>query len=379
MIYFDNAATTINKPQEVIDAVVNAMQNCGNSGRGVNDASLLASREIYEARCIINDFFNGYGAENTVFTSNATEALNLAINGILGPHDHVITTIMEHNSVLRPLNYLKDIGLQVDYVEADKNGNLNYEQFNSFVKENTKAIIMNHCSNVTGNIFDIDQVGKIAFENNLAFIVDAAQSAGLVDINMKNSNIDVLCFTGHKSLLGPQGTGGLCINPKINIRATKSGGTGIQSFNSHQPDQLPSKLEAGTLNAHGIAGLASAVKYINKVGLSNLRKHELETAKYFYEKLTEIDDITVYGDFASFDNRTAIVSFNLKDLDSGIVSDKLSTNYGICIRSGAHCAPLVHKHFGTEDRGMVRFSFSAKNTKSEVDIAIDALNEINSL
>lgn len=379
MIYFDNAATTINKPQEVIDAVVNAMQNCGNSGRGVNDASLLASMEIYEARCIINDFFNGYGAENTVFTSNATEALNLAMNGILGPHDHVITTIMEHNSVLRPLNYLKDIGLQVDYVEADKNGNLNYDQFSSFVKKNTKAIIMNHCSNVTGNFFDIDQVGKIAFEHNLAFIVDAAQSAGLVDINMKNSNIDVLCFTGHKSLLGPQGTGGLCVNPKINIRATKSGGTGIQSFNSHQPDQLPSKLEAGTLNAHGIAGLASAVKYINKVGLSNLRKQELETAKYFYEKLTEIDDITTYGDFTSFDNRAAIVSFNLKDLDSGIVSDKLSTNYGICIRSGAHCAPLVHKHFGTEDRGMVRFSFSAKNTKAEVDVAIDALNEINSL
>ena len=376
MIYLDNAATTMKKPQCVIDAVVAAMTNMGNAGRGANEASLDASRMIYDTREKISDLFNLQNPSRVAFTCNSTESLNTAIKGILNSNDHAITTSLEHNSVLRPLYELQDKGMELSIVNCDENGNLDYNDFEKLIKNNTKVIVCTHASNLVGNVLDIKKIGSIAKKHNLIFIVDASQSAGVFDIDMQEMNIDVLCFTGHKGLLGPQGIGGLCVREGINIRPLKSGGSGVNTFSKTQPTEMPTHLEAGTLNGHAIAGLNAALNYLNEEGIHNIQQKEEELMFRFYNGIKDIKDIKIYGNFEN--NRAAIVAFNVGDIDSAVFSDELSLYYNISTRPGAHCAPLMHKAMNTVEQGAVRFSFSHYNTEEEIDIAIEAVKEIAS-
>lgn len=375
MIYFDNAATTKKKPKEVIDAVCYALENFGNSSRGVYDESLSADRVVYDTRKKIAKMFGVSNFCNVVFTKNSTESLNISINGLLTDKDHVITSVTEHNSVLRPLNYLKEKGLEVDYIGIDEKGVLKISEIEKFIKKNTKAIILNHASNVTGNINDIEKVSKICKKHNLIFIVDASQTAGAFEIDMDKMNIDVLCFTAHKSLYAPQGLGLLCVKENVYIKPFIVGGTGMHSFDPFQPDKMPTRLEAGTLNSHAIAGLNASIDYILKHKMKNLTKKANDIAKYFYENIKDIEGVKIYGDFLQ-ESRCPIVSINLKDTDSAVVSKILSFDYGISTRSGIHCAPLIHKAFSTLNQGMVRFSFSYTNTYDEVNVAINAIKNI---
>lgn len=375
MIYFDNAATTLHKPHEVIEAVVHAMTTAGNASRGTHTGSLAASRTVYETRKKIADFFHCSRADHVIFTSNSTEALNIAICGTLGKGDHIISTDLEHNSVLRPLYHLEEQGASLTFLSANKKGCIDYDDFKRSIKPNTKAIVCTHASNLTGNVLDIERIGRIAKAHNLLFIVDASQSAGCIEINMETMNIDILCFTGHKGLLGPQGTGGLCIHESVEIRPFKHGGSGIHSYEKGQPQAYPARLEAGTLNSHGIAGLCAAINYINTITIPVIAKKEQELLWHFYKGICNIPEIHIYGDFDTKE-RAAILSLNIEGYDSGTVSDLLSQEYDIATRPGAHCAPRMHQTLGTTEAGAVRFSFSSFNTMEEVETAIQALKEL---
>lgn len=374
MIYLDNAATTMIKPKCVIDAVVNAMTHMGNAGRGANEASLDASRIIYDAREKLSTLFNLNNPSRVAFTCNSTESLNTAIKGILTNNDHAITTALEHNSVLRPLFELENAGMELSIVDCDENGNINYDDFEKLIKDNTKAIVCTHASNLVGNLLDIKRIGEIAKKHNLILIVDASQSAGVFPIDMEDMNIDVLCFTGHKGLLAPQGTGGICVREHINIKPLKVGGSGIKTFSKTHPEEMPTVLEAGTLNGHAIAGLNAALDYLNEEGISNIQKREEELMFRFYNGIKNIKDIKIFGNFEN--KRAAIVTFNVGDIDSALFSDELAMYHDISTRSGGHCAPLMHKAMNTVDQGAVRFSFSHYNTEEEVDKAIEAVKEI---
>lgn len=372
MIYLDNAATTIRKPQTVIDAVASAMCSMGNAGRGVNDASLGAARTIYEAREKLARLFHAEQPKQIAFTSNSTESLNIAVKGTLVPGDHVITTALEHNSVLRPLYELEKTGVELTILDSDRLGRINYEDFHQEIRENTKAIVCTHGSNLTGNLIDIRRVGQIAAKRGLLLIVDASQTAGVFPIDVQKMHIDILCFTGHKGLLGPQGTGGLYVRPGLAVRPFKSGGSGVQTYSKSHPAEMPTALEAGTLNGHGIAGLSAAADYLLETGIDAVRIREQELMDRFYKGVRDIPGVTVYGDFTSME-RCAIVTLNIGDYDSSEVSDELFMTYGISTRSGGHCAPLMHQALGTAEQGAVRFSFSHYNTEEEVDIAIRAV------
>lgn len=379
MIYFDLAATSLQKPQCVIDAVCDAMKHAGNCGRGVYDSSLHAARIVYQAREKIAAFFGCPNASNVVFTSNSTEALNTAIFGLFQPGDHILSTDLEHNSVLRPLYALKSLGVETDFLPADSRGRIRYEDFEHYRKDNTKAIVCTHASNLTGTMLDLNQIGTFAREHHLLLIVDASQTAGVFPINMEEIQIDVLCFTGHKSLLGPQGTGGMCIREGISIRPLKCGGSGVHSFLPHQPEEMPTHLEAGTLNVHGIAGLSAAISYLNETGIDSIRQHEQMLMRRFYDGVRSIKGIQVYGDFYTENKpveKAPIVALNWKDVPSGELADALAQEFGIAARAGAHCAPRMHTALGTASQGAVRFSFSHDNTVEEVDFAISALKSL---
>ena len=375
MIYFNNAATTLVKPAEMKEAVLNAFDVMGNAGRG-DIASLDAARIIFDTRVRLAKLFNAENPKEIAFTSNATMSLNIAIKGLINKDDHVITTVLEHNSVLRPLYEMEEKVAELSFVSCDKSGNPLYEEFEKYIKENTKAIICTHASNLTGNVVDVTRVGKIAKKYGLIFIVDASQSAGVLDIDVQKIGIDVLAFTGHKGLLGPQGTGGIYVKDGIDVKALLSGGSGFDSFNKNHPDMMPEKLEAGTLNGHGIAGLNGSLKYIEKTGIKNIREKEQDLMWKFYNGIKDISNITIYGDF-TLKERAAIVSLNIDGYDSSEVSDALSYDYGIITRAGAHCAPLMHNALGTSSVGAVRFSFSHNNTVEEIDTAINAVIELS--
>ncbi len=376
MIYLDNAATTLVKPQQVIDAVMQAMTSMGNSSRGTHSQSLKAARTVYDARCRAAELFSCERADHVVFTANSTEALNIAISGLIDRGRHVITTELEHNSVLRPLYRLEqERELSLSFVKADKDGRIDYADFEKLINDKTQAIVCTHASNLTGDMLDIARIGAIAKAHGLYFIVDASQTAGCCPINMKDWGIDVLCFTGHKGLMGPQGTGGMCIAPGVEIRPWKVGGSGVQSYNRSQPEEYPTRLEAGTLNGHGLAGLAAALEFISETGVDNIHRHEMALMRRFYEGVKDIPGVKIYGDHST-DERAAIVTLNIGDYDSGAVSDELSETYGIATRPGAHCAPLLHKALGTREQGAVRFSFAYYNTESDVDKAIAAIKEL---
>ena len=375
MIYLDNAATTLHKPPQVVKAVADALQSMGNSARGTHAGSMAASHTVYDTRVKLAKLFGCPRADRVAFTANVTEALNIAVNGLIGRGDHVITTDCEHNSVLRPLYRLADEqGVEVSFVPADRQGNLDYDAFERLMRPHTRAIVCTHASNLTGNLTDLARVSAVAKAHDVLLIVDAAQTAGAYPIDMTALGIDVLCFTGHKGLMGPQGTGGLCVREGLTLRHWKVGGSGVQSYSRTHPTQMPTCLEAGTLNGHGIAGLSAALDFIAEVGVDAIHDRETALMRRFYEGVKEVPGITVYGDFSR--QRMAIVTLNIGDYESGAVSDALSEEYGIATRPGAHCAPRMHQALGTVQQGTVRFSFSWFNTEQEIDAAIQAVREL---
>ncbi len=375
MIYLDNAATTMHKPQEVVDAVAAAMCSMGNAGRGAHAASLGASRTVFETRERLAAFFHAENPKQIVFTANSTESLNVALKGTLNPGEHVISTVLEHNSVLRPLYALEEQGVEVTLLKSNLQGMIDYEDFERAIKENTKMIVCTHGSNLTGNVLDIKRIGQIAKKHGLLFVVDASQTAGVFPIDVQDMQIDILCFTGHKGLLGPQGTGGMYVREGVTVRPLKVGGSGVQTYNKKHPTEMPTALEAGTLNGHGIAGLDAAIGYLEREGIDNIRAREQELMWKFYNGVKDIPNIKVYGDFSGA-QRCAVVSLNIGDYDSSEVSDELLMTYGISTRAGGHCAPLMHEALGTVEQGAVRFSFSHYNTDEEVETAIRAVKEL---
>lgn len=375
MLYLDNAATTIHKPEEVRAAVTAAFDTLGNAGRGASAPSLDASRVIYETREKLARLFHAGDPRRIVFTANATESLNIALKGLFSEGDHVITTVLEHNSVLRPLYECRKKGVELTILGCDEKGRISYEEMESAVRDNTKAVVCTHASNLTGNMIALEQVGTLGKKHGLLLIADASQTAGVWPIDVGKMQIDVLCFTGHKSLLGPQGTGGMYVGEGVRIRPLLSGGSGIDTYNEAHPAEMPTALEAGTLNGHGIAGLGAAVSWIEKTGMDRIRQRELSLMRRFYNGVSRIPGVMVYGDFDT-DERAPVVSINILDYDSSEVSDELSTEYGIVTRPGAHCAPLMHRALGTVEQGAVRFSFSYYNTEEEVELAINAVREL---
>ena len=380
MIYLDNGATTLQKPECVREALLEAMASMGNSGRGVHDASLYAGRTIYRARESLAELLGAAAPEQVAFTANATESLNLALGGLFGARDHVITTVCEHNSVLRPLYRLQGVELSVLPVKAEAGeerqaGILAYDELESLLRPNTKALIITHASNLTGNITDLEQAAAFAKKHSLLLIVDAAQTAGTVPMDMERMGIDVLCFTGHKGLYGPQGTGGVCVRPGLSIRPLKVGGSGIHSFDREHPSEMPAALEAGTLNGHGIAGLGAAARWLLETGVEQIRAREQALLRRFVDGVKEVEGVTLYGN-PDLDRRTGIQSLNIRDYDSARVADWLYEDYGIAVRGGAHCAPLMHEALGTREQGAVRFSFSYFNTEAEADEAAAAVREL---
>ena len=376
MIYLDNAATTMQKPDCVVRAVAEALTSLGNASRGAHDAALSSNRVIYRTRAALAAFFGCPDPSKVIFTNNSTEALNIAIRGTIGEGDHVITTCLEHNSVLRPLYLLQEEkGVRLDFVQADRKGCIRYEDLEDLICPDTRAIVCTHASNLTGNVRDIERIGALAKRRGLLFLLDASQTAGYFPINMEETGVSVLCFTGHKSMMGPQGTGGLCINGDIEVKPFKVGGTGVQSFLTSQPEEYPTRLEAGTLNGHGIAGLAAAVDFLTRTGIDRIRDHEANLARRFYLALRGIPEVSVYGDFETGE-RCPIVAMNIGRVDSAVVADELFNSYGIAVRAGAHCAPLMHKALGTTKQGAVRFSFGYFNTTEDCDAAAEAVAEI---
>ena len=376
MIYFDCASTSLQKPPEVVEAVSDAIKAFGNPGRGTHKAALTASRCIFQTRKAVSKFFNS-SVERTIFTSGATESLNIAIFGLLKPSDHVITTVLEHNSVLRPLYLLKQKGMQLSFVGIHNNGHtsqLEYDAFERNLQSNTRAVVLTHASNLTGYVVDIEFVADFCKKHGLLLIVDAAQSAGLFDLNVDALCIDAFCFTGHKGLYGLQGTGGLCLKSDLELSPMKVGGTGTNSFSETHPNILPEMLEAGTLNSHGIAGLLAGIEYINQKGIENIRNRARNLAKQFYESVVTITNVKVYSSIRC--EHVPIVTINIGNLDSGEAEYRLANSFDICVRSGTHCAPLLHKALKTVHQGVLRFSFSHFNTEDEVEKGVRAVYEI---
>ena len=372
MIYLDCAATSFLKPPCVAQAVFDAMHTIGSDGRGAHGLALAASRVVWRCREQVAALFGLTDPARVCFTSGSTEALNTAILGLLGPKDHVITTALEHNSVLRPLYHS---GAELTVLSADEKGQIDLSGLEAARQRNTRAVVCTHVSNVTGEVVDIGRIGAFCREHGLLFILDASQSAGVFDIDMERCGISVLCFTGHKGLLGPQGTGGLCVAEGVSIRPLVVGGSGVHSFSRTHPGEYPTRLEAGTLNAHGLAGLSAALDWLDAQGLEPFRRREQALARRFYEGVCDAPGAKIYGDWSN-QGRAAIVALNLEGEDAGAVSDALYEDFGICTRPGAHCAPLMHRALGTEEQGIVRFSFSHFNTESEVDTAVQAMRSL---
>lgn len=377
MIYLDNAATTFPKPEAVYDAVMDCMKNyCANPGISGHKLAMKSAREIYDARENIAKLFNIDNPMNIVFTNNATDSLNLAIKGIVNSGDHIITTSMEHNSVIRPIKALEKLGIENTIVQCDKDGFLDVKDLEKAIKPNTKLIVTTHASNVCGTLIDIKTVSEIAKLHNILYLVDASQTAGVYNIDLKEVYADMLAAPGHKGLLGPQGTGILYIREGLNINILKEGGTGSKSEDLFQPDLFPDKYESGTHNTPGIAGLNEGVKFILKEGINKIKEHEEELCRYMLERLNEVPNIKIYGT-KDANKRASVIAVNIGNMDSGEITFLLDNEYDIATRSGIHCAPLAHKTLGTFEQGAVRFSMGYFNTKEEIDKAIEALKEIS--
>ncbi len=372
MIYLDNAATSYVKPDIVLKTVCEATyKNSANAGRGGYSAAIKSSEILYETREKLSTLFNIDNPERIVFCKNTTEALNFGIKGVMRRGGHIITTSMEHNSVVRPIAALEQQGISCSILQADKDGKIDVSKLEKMIRPQTKLIVMTHSSNVCGNVYDIEAAAKIAHNNRALFMVDAAQSAGSVPISVKN--IDLLAFPGHKGLLGPMGTGGLYVREGVNIKPIVEGGTGSLSESLVQPEFFPDMLESGTQNVPAIAGLGAACDFLLRNGVENIHNYEKDLRMRFEEKVMNMKNVKIYG----ADNKTAITALNICDTDCVEVAQRLAQEYGICVRAGLHCAVLAHKSLGTQEKGCVRFSFGYFNTPKDVDTAVDALHKIS--
>jgi cysteine desulfurase family protein len=375
MIYLDNAATSFPKPSAVYEEVLNCMRNyAANPGRGSYEMSVKAALKIMETREEICQLFNITSPFNLIFTGNSTEALNIGIKGVLEKGDHVISTVIEHNSVLRPLHSLIKSGVEVTLVNVDKAGYLNIKDIKEEIKKNTKMIIINHASNVLGSVQDIKNIGNFSKINGIIFMVDASQSAGVIPIDVERDHIDLLAFSGHKGLLGPQGTGCLFIRKGIKLKNFNEGGTGSNSHFMVQPDFLPDQFESGTLNTPGIAGLCEGIKFIKRVGVDNIQKCEKELISYLLEELKKLSYVKIYGSH-SVKQRSPVLSFNMEGIDASIIGEQLNEE-GIAVRTGYHCAPLIHDVIGTEYAGTVRVSPGYFNTFEDIEKLLVAILRI---
>lgn len=373
MIYLDNAATTMVKPPEVAAAVAEALTSFGGVGRGVHPASLAAGMAVYDARERVAELLGAPSAGHVAFALNVTMALNIAIDGLLGAGETAVTTAASHNSVLRPLFRARDErGCRVEVAGIRPDGSLDFASYERALEANPRLVAVTHASNLTGDVYDVERMARMAHEAGALFVLDAAQTAGALPVDMAALGADVLCFTGHKSLFGPQGTGGLCVADGVDIPPLLEGGSGTHSFDERHPLFMPERLEAGTVNAHGLAGLAAGIAFLQDVGVDKVHAHTARLADAFEAGVLEIPGVRVLGGHGGID-RSGIVALNVGDVDSAVVADRLAQDYDICVRAGAHCAPLMHKALGTDVQGAVRFSFSWFNTEAEVEQAVTAL------
>ena len=377
-IYFDNSSTSFPKAPNVGRAMGEFIENGAfNINRGSYEGAYEAGSAVLDTREMLKDLFNCPNSKDVVFTPSVTYSLNFFIKGFLKPGDHVLVTSVEHNAVMRPLVQMEKLGVEFDAVPCDEEGGVTADDFRAYIKENTKAIITTHASNVCGTIIPIEEIGALCKEKGLVYAVDTAQTAGILNIDMQKANIDFLAFTGHKGLLGPQGIGGFIASDKLEglINPVISGGTGSLSDSEEIPDFLPDRFESGTLNLPGIIGLHQALVYLKEAGIDNMRKEKMEITKYFLDQVKEIDGVKVAGK-KTVEGRLGVVSIDFEGFDNSIVSFYLSSKYKIMTRVGMHCAPRAHKTLKTFPQGTVRFSFSHFNTKEEVDVCIDAIKTI---
>ena len=376
--YFDNSSTSFPKAPNVGRAMGEFIENGAfNINRGSYEGAYEAGSAVLDTREMLKDLFNCPNSKNVVFTPSVTYSLNFFIKGFLKPGDHVLVTSVEHNAVMRPLVQMEKLGVEFDAVPCDEEGGVTADDFRAYIKENTKAIITTHASNVCGTIIPIEEIGALCKEKGLVYAVDTAQTAGILNIDMQKANIDFLAFTGHKGLLGPQGIGGFIASDKLEglIDPVISGGTGSLSDSEEIPDFLPDRFESGTLNLPGIIGLHQALVYLKEAGIDNMRKEKMEITKYFLDQVKEIDGVKVAGK-KTVEGRLGVVSIDFEGFDNSIVSFYLSSKYKIMTRVGMHCAPRAHKTLKTFPQGTVRFSFSHFNTKEEVDVCIDSIKTI---
>jgi cysteine desulfurase family protein len=379
LIYLDNAATAFPKPPEVLEFMMEFYSTRGvNPGRTGFDLALEAEETIIKARRRLTEFFGGTDYNRLVFGFNATDALNLLINSVLEPGHHAITTCLEHNSVLRPLFYLnKYKGIEVDYVPFDRNGYVDPDDVKAAIKDNTRLVVVNHGSNVLGTIQPIKEIGAICREKGVLFAIDAAQTAGVIPVDACNMNIDVVCFTGHKSLMGPTGVGGMYLCEHVDIRPARSGGTGVDSALREQPDAYPWRMEFGTPNTIGIAGLLAGQEWIERQGgVAEICEHEMGLARRLVEGLSQIDGVVLYCADLGRDH-LPVITFNIEGLEAADTGTMLDVDHDIACRTGFHCAPRVHETLGTDKiHGTVRFSIGPFNTQEHIEKAVSAVAEI---
>jgi cysteine desulfurase/selenocysteine lyase len=378
IVYLDNAATSYPKPYKVYEEIQKCLMNyCANPGRSGHKMSIYAGNAVYEARKTISDFFNINNSLRLCFAKNATEALNIVIKGILKPGDHVITTSMEHNSVLRPLKYVeKDLGVEVTIVWGNNFGEIDPDSIRQNIKKNTVLIAASLSSNVNGTILPVEEIGKISREHGLLFLLDSAQGAGSVNIDVERMNVDFLAFSGHKGLFGPPGTGGLYVRDGINLCPLLHGGTGSNSKSEEQPGLMPDLFESGTLNLPGVIGLAAGIKFIRNIGQENIEYYKQLLLTRFYESIKDIRGIKIYS-LTGNNKNSGILAINFSGYDSSEIASILDAQYGIATRGGFHCAPLAHETLGTGTQGLVRFSMGCFNTIEEVDYTANALKVIS--
>ena len=378
MIYLDNAATTAQKPEAVARAVYEAISSgqLGNPSRGAHDYSLAAFRRIYEFREVAASLFGVADPLRIAITGSATDSINKVLKGLLKPGDHIISSVLEHNSVLRPLYQLKSQGVDFDLVGIDGKGNLRYEEFDELRQPGTRAVVVTSASNVTGNTVDLAKLSEFCRRHELLFIVDGSQTAGTDDLNVEDLGIDVLCTTGHKSLYGPQGTGLIALGRAINFSPVFSGGSGAHSFEREHPSTMPDVFEAGTLNTPGAVGLTAGMRYVNELGYDKIQKQLKALRNQFVDGILKIPNVKIYGEVKK-ENHAPVVGLNIGDLSSSEVAQLLNEQFGIAVRPGAHCAPKIHEALGTKEQGIVRFSFSTFNTSHEISETLKAINELS--
>jgi cysteine desulfurase family protein len=377
VIYLDNAATVYPKPPEVMDRMVDIYKLYGvNPGRSGFDLCLVGGDLLHQARVALTEFFGGKSPERLCFAYNASDALNILICGLAGEGDHVISTVLEHNSVIRPLNHLaRERGIEVVFVPCGEDGRVDPDEIAGHIKQNTKLVIANHGSNVIGTVQPVAEIGRLCRDKGITFAVDTAQTAGVVPIDVEAMQIDALAFTGHKSLLGPTGIGGLYVRERVEVGISRAGGTGVRSAYPYQLEEYPYRLEVGTPNLLGVVGLLLAQDYIQQRGLDDIYHHEMELFAELQDGLSQIEGVTLHGT-TNLEHRLPVLSFTVDGLDAADVGTMLDVDFDIATRTGLHCAPLIHEHLGTSPRGTVRMSLGPMNELQHVEAAIDAVGSI---